>query len=316
MPRMRLSCLVPVAIFLSALPAAPSSAWTDLSGGASSPVNQSPLPGSGGMCLANPGGNPGATDACTDEPAAVPQDAPSAAVGNPVNVMSGNKFEAETDLPALPGALGLRLSRSYNSQSRQSGLFGFGWRHAYEVALMETADRIQIVQADGRRLIFPRTAGAGCAAANPADGRVEHGAQGWVWRWPSGRELVFEPAGRPDLGRLAMIRDASLPGKPFVSLRYGLHGELSAVRDSLGREARFRRARYGAQGWPEIRVETPVGVFRYRLDGEDNLVLAGRPDGSWIGYVYESSRNGGDPHNLTGRFLWDLRARQWQRQAA
>src|SRR5690606_37635758 len=35
--------------------------------------------------------------------------------GNPVNVATGNKYQRETDMPALPGVLGLELVRHYNS---------------------------------------------------------------------------------------------------------------------------------------------------------------------------------------------------------
>jgi hypothetical protein len=35
--------------------------------------------------------------------------------GNPINLLSGNKYQEETDLAALPGVLGLEFKRYYNS---------------------------------------------------------------------------------------------------------------------------------------------------------------------------------------------------------
>ncbi|GAB3469991.1 hypothetical protein GCM10027321_39910 [Massilia terrae] len=36
-------------------------------------------------------------------------------VGNPINVVTGNKYQREDDMPALPGILGLEIVRHYNS---------------------------------------------------------------------------------------------------------------------------------------------------------------------------------------------------------
>jgi len=36
--------------------------------------------------------------------------------GNPINIINGNKYQKEVDMPALPGVLGLEIVRHYNSQ--------------------------------------------------------------------------------------------------------------------------------------------------------------------------------------------------------
>ncbi len=277
----------------------------DASGGASS----------GGMCPLNPSGNP-AGGMCASDPASTPGGQPSAAVGNPINVMSGNKFQQETDMPALPGGLGLQLSRSYNSQSQARGVLGVGWRHAYEVSLLESPAHIQILQADGRRLIFPRQASGACVSVHPGDGQVEKTAHGWRWQWTGGRVLEFEPRpGDARHGRLAAIRDPAQPGMPSLSLRYGLRGELVSVRDPAGRGLHFHYGFHGAARWPEVRVDTPAGRYRYRLDGEGRLLTVQQADGAWLGYYYERQRQGGDPYNLTGRAEWQAGARVWRRTA-
>ncbi|HEX5276621.1 MAG TPA: DUF6765 family protein [Fluviicoccus sp.] len=281
----------------------------------SGPWNTGNPPATGGMCLSQNLGDPG-SGVCETPPAALPSDQPSSAVGNPLDVMSGNKFQSETDLPALSGPLGLSFSRTYNSRSQSRGLLGHGWRHAYELTLLETRDKLQIIQPDGRRLIFARTADGGCVSARPGDGTVEASASGWIWRWPSGRELRFEPAS-PDrrYGRLTEIRDNRLPGQPALTLRYSVNGSLLSIRDRQGRSLLFRHGVYGANRWPEIQVEGPTGVFRYRLDGDGNLLTVQRPDGVQLGYYYEPFRQGGDIHNLTGKALWRSASRQWQRVA-
>lgn len=304
----------------------PLSAADPFPGTTTAPAASSPVPSSdpfgtsgggvtGGMCFASGSGNPGA-GACDNPPAALGSGQPAAAVGNPVNVMTGNKFQAETDLPALPGVLGLQLSRAYNSQSRARGVFGVGWRHAYEVSLLENSHGLQIVQSDGRRLIFARHASGGCVSARPQDGRVERTARGWRWQWTNGRVLEFETVpGDTAHGRLSTIRETRAPGQPFVSLRYGLKGELVSVRDPLGRSLGFAYGHYGERHWPEVTVTSPVGRFRYRLDGEGNLLTVQRADGVQQGYYYEAFRQGGDGHNLTGRAFWQPSRKKWQRVA-
>ncbi|HEX5360958.1 MAG TPA: DUF6531 domain-containing protein, partial [Fluviicoccus sp.] len=285
-------------------PVPPASPWE---------TGSNPVPG--GMCLSQNLGDPG-SGVCETPPAALPGDQPSSAVGNPLDVMSGNKYQSETDFPAFSGPLGLSFSRVYNSRSQTRGLLGFGWRHAYELTLMASADKIQIIQADGRRLIFARSAGGSCVSARPGDGVVEAAASGWIWRWPSGRVLRFEPASQDRrYGRLTEIRDDRLPGQPALTLRYGINGSLLSIRDRQGRALVFHHGVYGANRWPEVRVDGPTGAFRYRLDGDGNLLTVQRPDGGQNGYYYEPFRQGGDIHNLTGKAVWQAASRQWRRVA-
>src|SRR5690349_11994818 len=77
-----------------------------------------------------------------------------AAAGNPLNVMSGNKFQREEDMPALPGVLGLELVRYYNSESPlsgQRGILGRGWRLSYDAELIVQpgGNTITVHQGDG-----------------------------------------------------------------------------------------------------------------------------------------------------------------------
>ena len=44
------------------------------------------------------------------------------AAGNPINIITGNKYQREADMPALPGVLGLELVRHYNSRLAAPGM--------------------------------------------------------------------------------------------------------------------------------------------------------------------------------------------------
>ena len=55
--------------------------------------------------------------------------------GNPINVITGNKYQEEVDLPALPGPLGLEIVRHYNSSHHTTSSIGNSWRLSYDTEL-------------------------------------------------------------------------------------------------------------------------------------------------------------------------------------
>ena len=101
----------------------------------------------------------------------------------------------------MPGDLGLEIVRHYNSSaSRVVGQLGNGWRLSYETDLYVLGRSIQILQADGTRLIFSRDERGLCSSRNPAHSRViaRSTARGeeFTWEWPNGRKLDFNAQGR------------------------------------------------------------------------------------------------------------------------
>lgn len=225
--------------------------------------------------------------------------------GNPINVVTGNKYQRETDLPALPGPLGLEIVRHYNSSFRGLGQIGYGWRLSYETDLYAIGNTVQILTADGRRLIFRRTPHdpAQCAGTNPADGRIAirrsaDGREHYRWIWPGGRELDFNPD-----GRLVSIAE---PNGPLLTLTRGPRGELLQVSDPQGRSLVMHYGPSRAGGFEGIvAIDSPVGRFEYHHQrdgaGISNLLQVQYPDGQGgRHYHYEAERQAGHPHALTG----------------
>ncbi len=233
-------------------------------------------------CSANPAG---ATTACA---AAGPASQDSGAgvdtgAGNPINVTNGNKYQRETDLAALPGELGVEIVRHYNSSaSRVVGLLGNGWRLSYETDLYVLGRSIQILQADGARLVFSRDRRGLCSSHNPAQGRVivRSTARGeeFTWEWPNGRKLDFNPQ-----GRLEQIRS---PSGAFLTLTRAPGGELLRVTDPQRRELRFHYPDRGSAGKNPgrfrgiVAIDTPAGRFKYEHSGD--LTGAGPSPGNLI----------------------------------
>lgn len=229
-------------------------------------VNMScPPPAGGGSCTNNGAGNPcGPAGGPASQPAPGGQ---NVGAGNPINVLSGNKYQVEVDLPPLPGVLGLEIVRHYNSRyslpNAAPGMLGRGWRLSYETDLHVVGNTLQIVQADGARIVFardPRDPSL-CSTADPARGKVfvqrKPGGDEYVWRWPNGRKLFFDR-----MGKLVQIL---APTGEFVVLTRDPQGLLVKVTDPQGRSLTLsyvdRRTPGRYHGVKSI--DSPVGRFTY-----------------------------------------------------
>lgn len=251
---------------------------------------------------------------CTATLAAQPTALPSQGVGNPIHVVSGNKYQREVDVSALPGALGLRFVRHYNSQDASRRALGFGWGHSYDVTLHVTTSRAYIRQADGRMVVFeftPDKRKPHYRARHAADGYLVHTGEPYVWHWRSGRRLLFDSRGRltrveqgrsrshaPTLAakRQLIAYDTARRYAPHgVDLAYDGDGLLTRVSDPQGRTLRLNY-------YPNAHLKSVIGaddkpLVRYRYDGRGNLSEARYADGTHRIYHYEDVH---DRHNLTG----------------
>jgi RHS repeat-associated protein len=259
----------------------------------------------------------GTAAACDADPNGPPN---CAAAGNPINVITGNKFQVETDLPALPGVLGLEIVRYYNSglsgRHNTLGVLGRGWRLSYESELAAIGDTVQIRSADGTRYIFSRDVlrPSLCNSTNPSDGTVSTrrtpAGEEFVWRQNDGRRLTFNQQ-----GRLVQIQ---APTGEFVSLQHDARGLLVKVTDPQGRSLVLNYlASKDAEAGDRFRgvqsIDSPVGRFGYGYgsplppgaDASDpgarlaNLVRVSLPGGQDQArlYHYEDARR---PTFLTG----------------
>ncbi|MDX9887075.1 RHS repeat-associated core domain-containing protein [Thauera sp.] len=269
-------------------------------------------------CISIDGGDPAAAHPCGESPPASQEspDGVAHGAGNPIDVITGNKYQRETDLPALPGVLGIEIVRHYNSAQAGTdaplGLLGRGWRLSYETDLHVTGAQLHIVQADGTRLVFaPDPAQAGhYRHPDPTRGWISASARAGTgpnvpfhrWTWPDGRTLDFDAR-----GKLIQIR---MPTGEFLSLARGLDGELVKVTDPQGRSLTFEYASRSSRGFRGVvAITSPLGRFAYAhqneraLPGLSNLVAAGHPDGTVRRYHYGADAGEAAPawpHHLTG----------------
>ncbi len=192
-------------------------------------------------------------------------------VANPINVITGNKYQRETDLPALPGVLGLEIVRHYNSgfsgPNNATGVLGRGWKLSYETEISISAYNIQITQADGTVLDFgrdplnPKTA----SNANPANGRLNIHATSRgdevLWTKHDGSQYSFNSQGK--------LSQILAPTGEFVSLQHDAKGWLVKVTDPQGRSLNLNYLdKSSAKANDRFRgvqsINSPVGQFSYQ----------------------------------------------------
>jgi RHS repeat-associated protein len=251
--------------------------------------------------------------------------------GNPIHLVTGNKYQREVDLAGPAAHAGLEIVRHYNAMDPRAGTLGRGWTLSYDTRLHARAapGRVQIAQADGSRMDFrcdapvvdahgaasdrrkyartgdgadTKRAAIPCAPLAHARGSLHREDDGWRWRWPGGRALHFDEAGRltrmDDAGGrgLRIIRDAR-PGPTA--------GEITEVIDERGNTLRFSYELAPA-GARLARIDTPLGAYTYThdvppVDGSAHRLRGvAHPAGWRREYAYEPALQSGDPYRLTG----------------
>lgn len=255
-------------------------------------------------------------------------------VGNPINILNGNKFEAINDFKELPAFKGLSFSRFYNSQSHADTALGYGWYSSFDIKLYEQPDIIQIRLESGQRINFKKNKiplGNNqfiirALPLNPNDGWIEKKIDGSAWVWhktQTGQEYFFQYLGGKDsnLAHITKIsavtnNDKNNPTLNF-SFVYDQQQRLIAVKNSQRQQLSFKHSttRFGL---PQITVTTPIGKYYYFLDQNHNLAQVVYPDGRRFKYVYDPKFQGGDIHNLTSKWQFDQSQKkfrlisQWQ----
>jgi RHS repeat-associated protein len=262
---------------------------TSVGGNESCPVPSSESGGLGGT-NSSPFPTQGSSSALS--PTSSPLSVSSVNVENPINVVTGNKYQHEIDIPGQSGELGLFFERSYNSKMVQTAQgLGQGWRHTYQLkSYIHDSGDISIVQSDGRRVIFEPS-----EKEHTYKGRVL--ADGWLevtsnpvatmlWHRLDGHRLQFNKEG-------LLVRIVG-PSGSDLNLRYSNDNHLRQIKDGQGRQLTLE---YYSNNRLK-KVYDPAGNnLHYRYDEKGNLASVTNLAGGVKTYHYEDARY---PHHLTG----------------
>lgn len=286
------------------------------------------------QCQAAPGGPPcerAGGPSSLGDPAGV-----DLTVGNPFHPLSGNKYQEEVDAAPEPGVLGLEIRRHYNAMYAAAAGTppGRGWQLSYDTRLYRIGRSVQIVQADGRRVMFylDQTAATPgrqlCHGDTANQGRlwIEPGDAGYVWQWPSGRTLVFNAWGwLVEIRSLDPVSQTTDPSDLApVRLRRDAEGRLVQVTDPAGRSMRL----YHDADGHLLRIEHPRGIWHYRISSAGQILAVSAPNGAVRRYEYSDSSSSSrltaifqqdapsEPRHLIGRWHYDPEGRVTAYRAA
>lgn len=244
-----------------------------------------PLPLSTGAPVCAEGASPGSSTAPANT---------QRFIGNPIDVVSGNKYQREIDFQSF--ASDLAFVRHYNSALGDHNLgLGPGWRHSYHVVLSRISDlQLRIVQSDGRAIDFFYETGTDAPSiykANLESDGLIHLSDKALWILPDGRILRFHGS------YLVAIDFGEERGE---SVLFYKNERLETITDPFGQTLRLNYVsaseslpQYGTQErWRPpgavASLELPDGsLVRYEYDEQSRLDTIVYPDNSRSYYQHE-----------------------------
>ncbi|HEV7745843.1 MAG TPA: RHS repeat-associated core domain-containing protein [Pyrinomonadaceae bacterium] len=203
--------------------------------------------------------------------------------GKPVNITNGNMYLKQTDY-ALPNTgPALAVTRTYNSNSKHTGLFGRGWTSAYDEAVNAyDSNMVQLAEADGRATYFGRTAGPDADLVplqTDFHGSLIKGANNdFVLTLKDGSAQRFNADGK-------LISIADRVGNQ-TSLNYDSGGRLASATDSFGRTLSFSTNASGQV----LSIADAMGTIATYTYGADNQLLSVTyADSSAFLFIYDGN---------------------------
>jgi RHS repeat-associated protein len=276
---------------------------------------------------------------CTSGPAG-PQGDPvcTAKVGDPINVLTGNHYEAATDFTTR-GQDQLALTRSYNSDlnyvnsspaayssviAPYQSRFGFAWRSQYDrfivslSGLSTSTTQLDAYRGDGNPVHFVkssgvwyvaywnRATGAYSASTDPrhnVDLRLTTDGTYWYIEDQTNTVDKYDMTGK--------LVQVNYRGGYYQALTYDGSGNNTVITDSFGRTLTFT---YLANGLVDTMTDPSSGVTHYTYTDRSGVGVmppAGQagflalssvqyPDGKTLTYLYEDNTNWINRFALTG----------------
>ncbi len=270
------------------------------------PVNSAEV----GGCGAD-GGDPRC--ASTADPGSTPKTGtPNVGSSNPINLITGNKYQREDDHQPYLGNTATKLvfMRHYNSANTDNDFgLGPGWSMSYDTRIGQLSEQqLQIVQSDGRRIVFtrksnPETNESKYQAVNPTDGTIYQNDHHYRWYLRDGRALYFNLDGQ-------LTRIHHQTRNITLTMYRNTRGWLTQVRDDAERRIQLQYYdKKDAQQTNGInvtdrlhgklrRITIPTGeTIHYHYDQAGNLRQVTYPNQTTRSYHYEDVNH---PHALTG----------------
>jgi YD repeat-containing protein len=216
---------------------------------------------------------------------------PCDSVGNPINVITGNKFQKETDFTGN-SASPLEFTRYYNSKDVAGTSFGSNWRHTYERSITfakegkgkNAIQYARLKRQDGKGITFIDTGDGYRTDPDHEYDLVKRGGK-WELRTPLDGIEVYDGKGK-------LISMTDIRGN-IQSLKHQ-KGQLQSVTSGSGETIAFfyndldqlEQVEYSASNQDPVLGKTRTWTYGYT---EGRLTSISNPDGSQREYLYEDA---------------------------
>lgn len=213
--------------------------------------------------------------------------------GNPINLLTGNKYHEEQDFSTAT-EMPLFVTRSYNSASKETGLFGYGWSSNIEerVEHNATSEQAEVVEASGAVQRFDLESGDWVDSSSQK-GSLERLAGGG-WRYTRYDDTVKTYNSQGQILWIQALNELRL------TYTYE-NGKLTSIEDAYGHVVTFT---YNANGFIETFTDPDSYVYTFGYLNENltsvtypDTTLQDNSDNPTKTYHYE---DGNHPHALTG----------------
>jgi RHS repeat-associated protein len=200
---------------------------------------------------------------------------PKCLLGYPVNCVTGNQVETQTDLAVGGRVPGLSWTRTYNSQlaatQSEHGPFGWGWTGSYTAHIVfgtvgeEKTPTANVYLDNGSSTPFEKPGAQWAPTAPLVQATLAAEGSNYVYTLPNQSKLTFDEKGR-------LLSETDRNGNTLTTT-LSAEGRLESVSDSAGRKLTLA---YNGEGQLES-VKDPMGhTVKYTYEA-GNLATVTQP---------------------------------------
>jgi RHS repeat-associated protein len=207
--------------------------------------------------------------------------------GDPVDCVTGNYSETQTDLAVGGRGVGLDLTRTYNAltaaKATTAGAFGYGWTSSFSDRLVVESvnHKATLYQANGSTVPFTEVSGGTFTGpAWSADALTGSAETGYILTLTDQTKFVFNGTN----GRLESETDRN--GNQTM-LSYNEKGQLATITDPASRKITLA---YNAEGLVESATDPMGHVVKYTYEAGNlaSVTLPGELSPNWR-FKYDTS---------------------------
>ncbi|MBC2116167.1 DNRLRE domain-containing protein [Listeria booriae] len=196
-------------------------------------------------------------------------------IGGEVNATNGNFLFSETDFELEGRGPSINISRTFNSQNDQVGLFGKGWTSTLETRVAEQPNGdVILFESDNKTQLFTKNDTKYEAPAGVYS-ELSKTANGFLLVEQDKSEVAFNAAGQ-------LLSEKDQNGNTLTYTYTS--GKLTSMKDASGRTVSFGYASGGAQITKVSGPESRDVTFSY--DAQKQLMMSTTPRGKQYRYGY------------------------------